>query len=61
MESLDLICKVLPQWRPNKPLELTPLRGPKIAAFLQAGCGSIASRSMGGGAAQRQAVGPPAA
>jgi hypothetical protein len=32
----------IPSGRPNKPLDLTPLRGPKIAAFLKVGNRSTA-------------------
>jgi hypothetical protein len=45
--------------RPNKPLELTPLRGPKIAAILKSRIGSNAISIYSGGAAQWQGVGPP--
>jgi len=44
---------------PNKPLELTPLRGPEIVPFLNAGNTRPLSRSISGGAAQRQAVRHP--
>jgi hypothetical protein len=39
-------------------MQLTPLRGRKIAAFLKAGIGQMFSRSISGGAAECQTVGP---
>ena len=44
-------------WRPNKRVELTPLRGPKIVAFLKAGNSSIAFPIYEGGATHAQTVG----
>jgi hypothetical protein len=46
-------------WRPNKRVELTPLRGPKLAAFLKEGSSSTAFPIYKGGATHAQAVGPP--
>jgi hypothetical protein len=38
------------------PMQQTPLRGPKIVAILKAGIGPNVFRSIGGGAADGQAV-----
>jgi antitoxin MazE len=40
-------------------MELTPLRGPEIVRILKAGINPQLSRSISGGAAKRQHVGPP--
>jgi len=53
----------MPRWghnqsrRPNKRVELTPLRGPKIAAILTAGIGSTAFPIEKRGATHAQGVG----
>ena len=38
----DLVCKSEATPPPNMPLELTPLRGPKIGAILKVGIGPTA-------------------
>src|SRR5258706_15481062 len=43
--------------RPNKRVELTPLRGPKLAAFLKEGNSSALSRSIGAAQLTRRAFG----
>jgi hypothetical protein len=42
---------------PNKPFQLTPLRGRKIGAFLKTGNSPSAFPIKSGGAAERQGVG----
>jgi len=44
--------------RPNMPMQLTPLRGPEIGAFLTVSSGLSVFRSIGGGATDGQTVGP---
>ena len=43
--------------RPNMPMQLTPLRGPEIGAFLTVSSGLSVFRSIGGGATDGQTVG----
>ncbi len=42
--------------RPNMPMQLTPLRGPEIGAFLTVSSGLSVFRSIGGGATDGQTV-----
>ena len=44
--------------RPNMPMQLTPLRGPEIGAFLTVSSGLSVFRSIGGGATDGQTVRP---